>query len=49
MDCCNIKKINIQKQRTDKIILLIEDLSKTQKEIMEYIQKLEKSLETKKK
>ena len=45
MECFKTK----QKQRTDKILLLIEDLNKQQKQIMEYIEKLEKTIETKKK
>ncbi len=38
MDCFKTK----QKIRTDKILLLIEDLNKQQKEILDYIEKLEK-------
>lgn len=45
MDCCKTK----QKIRTDKILLLIEDLNKQQKQIMEYIEKLEKVVAEQKK
>ena len=44
MECFKTK----QKERTDKILLLIEDLNNQQKKIMEYIEKLEKTIETKK-
>lgn len=44
MECFKTK----QKERTDKILLLIEDLNNQQKQIMEYIEKLEKTIETKK-
>lgn len=45
MNCFKTK----QKLRTDKILLLIEDLNKQQKEILDYIEKLERSIQTKKK
>ena len=48
---CQIPYIDKTKQklRTDKILLLIEDLNKQQKEILDYIEKLERSIQTKKK
>tara|TARA_R110000787_G_scaffold244868_1_gene350708 strand:- start:215 stop:355 length:141 start_codon:yes stop_codon:yes gene_type:complete len=45
MDCFKTK----QKIRTDKILLLIEDLNKQQKEILDYIEKLEKVMGEQKK
>ena len=45
MDCCKNKK----DKRIDKLVLLIEDLNKQQKQIMEYIEKIEKVIETQKK
>ena len=45
MECFKTK----QKIRTDKILLLIEDLNKQQKEILDYIEKLEKVMGEQKK
>jgi len=59
MDCCKNKKDKpkvifdkpkvIFDKRIDKLVLLIEDLNKQQKQIMEYIEKIEKVIETQKK
>ena len=45
MECFKTK----QKERTDKLLLLIEDLNKQQKLIMDYIEKLEKAIGEQKK
>lgn len=52
MDCCKNKKDKpkvIFDKRIDKLVLLIEDLNKQQKQIMDYIEKMEKVIETQKK
>lgn len=44
MECC--KKKTKDKERVDKLILLIEELNEQQKRIVECIAKLEKAVQT---
>ena len=48
MECWKKKKDIREKERVDKLILLIEELNEQQKQIVECISKLEKSIQGKK-